>query len=106
MASSPPPVAVRSRPAAPRRVAQAVGAAVAVGLLLPLFGPVPVDADAGATGATVVSVRPGETLWEIAEAHASEGSDVRALVEGIRRTNRLGAEPLQAWQRLAIPAQG
>lgn len=103
--AAPPPLAVRSRPASARRVVHALAAAALVGLLLPLFGPVPVEADAGASaGATVVSVRPGQTLWEIAEAHVDEDGDVRTLVERIRRTNALGTAPLEAWQRLVVPA--
>ena len=103
--ASPPPLAVRTRPTSARRVAQALASAALVGLLMPLFGPAPVDADAGAAGATVVSVRPGETLWQIAEEHVDEDGDVRVLVERIRRSNGLGAPPLETWQRLVIPGQ-
>lgn len=51
----------------------------------------------------VVQVRPGDTLWGIAEEHAAAGTDVSQLVDEISDVNHLQAGSLQPGQRLRIP---
>ena len=53
--------------------------------------------------AQLVAVAPGETLWEIARAHAPAGSDVRETVEAIAVANALTGGQVQAGQVLEIP---
>ncbi|HEX2293946.1 MAG TPA: LysM peptidoglycan-binding domain-containing protein [Actinomycetota bacterium] len=48
-----------------------------------------------------VTVRPGDTLWGIAEAHAPAGVDVRAYVDTLIELNGLEG-PLQAGTRLRL----
>lgn len=54
----------------------------------------------GATGATVVIVQPGETLWRVARALQPTG-DVRPLVARLTRSH--GGSGVQAGDRLSIP---
>lgn len=49
----------------------------------------------------VVTVRPYQTLWSIAESHY--GGDVRAAVWRIERANRLSGAEVRAGQRLVLP---
>ena len=48
-------------------------------------------------------VKPGDTLWHIAEAHAPDGQDVRSAIATIERINDLDGGILQAGQVLEIP---
>lgn len=45
-------------------------------------------------------VRPGDTLWSIAEASGAKG-DIRPLVD--RLSAEVGGRPLQVGQRIALP---
>jgi nucleoid-associated protein YgaU len=49
----------------------------------------------------VVSVRPYQTLWSIAERHY--GGDVRDAVWRIERANHLSGAEVSAGQRLVLP---
>jgi hypothetical protein len=51
-----------------------------------------------------VSVKPGDTLWSIAEAIAPEG-DRRSLVADIVDINHLESLELQAGQKIYIPTR-
>ena len=51
-------------------------------------------------------VKPGDTLWHIAEEHAPAGQDVRSAIATIERINDLDGGVLQAGQVLAIPVVG
>jgi hypothetical protein len=51
----------------------------------------------------VTVVRPGDTLWSIAERHAPD-RDRHATVDEIRRLNRLDGYGLDVGQRLVLPA--
>ena len=51
----------------------------------------------------VVQVRPGDTLWGIAEKHAAQGIDVSQLVDEISDVNHLQAGSLQPGERIGIP---
>jgi LysM repeat protein len=49
-------------------------------------------------------VRPGDTLWRIAETHGPAGQDPRSVIAVIERINGLdGGGVLQAGQVLEIP---
>ena len=48
-------------------------------------------------------VKPGDSLWRIAESHGPAGQDVRGIVATIERINDLDGGILQAGQLLEIP---
>ena len=48
-------------------------------------------------------VKPGDSLWRIAESHGPEGQDVRAVIATIERINDLDGAGLQAGQVLEMP---
>ncbi|HZA60717.1 MAG TPA: LysM peptidoglycan-binding domain-containing protein [Actinomycetota bacterium] len=48
-------------------------------------------------------VRPGDTLWEIAERQLPAGEDPRPLIEDIRRANELADSALVEGQTLLLP---
>lgn len=50
-----------------------------------------------------VTVRPGDTLWTIATAHLSSGTDIQEAVDRISATNHLATGTLQPGERLRIP---
>jgi nucleoid-associated protein YgaU len=49
----------------------------------------------------VVTVRPNQTLWAIAEGHY--GGDVRAAIWRIEQANHLPGADVRAGQRLVLP---
>ena len=49
----------------------------------------------------VVTVRPSETLWSIAQSHY--GGDVRDAIWRIERANHLPGADVRAGQRLVLP---
>jgi nucleoid-associated protein YgaU len=51
---------------------------------------------------TVVTVTPGQTLWDIS-ATAAAGGDVRSMMSHIEALNHLDSASLQAGQHLRIP---
>ncbi|WP_151083407.1 LysM peptidoglycan-binding domain-containing protein [Nocardioides cynanchi] len=51
---------------------------------------------------TVVTVTPGQTLWDISSA-AAAGGDVRSMMSHIEALNHLDSASLQAGQHLRIP---
>ncbi|PYF99849.1 LysM domain-containing protein [Georgenia satyanarayanai] len=51
-----------------------------------------------------VSVATGDTLWAIAAGTATEGEDVREVVDEIVELNGLGSSELVAGQQLLVPA--
>jgi nucleoid-associated protein YgaU len=78
-------------------------------LLLSGFAAV-TGASAGSTDTAIptpyvkVSVKPGDTLWSIAESIAPHG-DRRSLVADIVEINRLATPELQAGQKIYIPTR-
>jgi nucleoid-associated protein YgaU len=50
-----------------------------------------------------VTVRPGDTLWAIAAAHAGPGTDISEIVDQISDVNHLQSGSLQPGQLLRIP---
>ena len=51
-------------------------------------------------------VRPGDTLWHIAQEYGPDGRDTRAIVSTIERINSLDTGILQAGQLIEIPVAG
>jgi hypothetical protein len=49
----------------------------------------------------VVTVRPYDTLWSIAQSHY--GGDMRAAVWRIEQANHLGGADIRVGQRLVLP---
>ena len=62
-----------------------------------------VGATTAPTAAVTVVVRPGDTVWSIAESHAG-GGDVRDEVAQILSANRLNAPIIQVGETLVIPS--
>jgi LysM repeat protein len=50
-----------------------------------------------------VTVRPGDSLWSIASAHAGPSADVQELVDRISDANHLRGGTIQPGERLRIP---
>ena len=48
-------------------------------------------------------VKPGDTLWQIAETYGPSGRDIRAVVTTIERINGLDDGVLQAGHLLELP---
>lgn len=48
-------------------------------------------------------VAEGDSLWSIAATFADPGSDTRALIAEIKRTNGLGSSTIYPGQLLAVP---
>jgi LysM repeat protein len=57
---------------------------------------------AGTASYTTVTVKPGDTLWSIAAAHADTG-DIQESIDRISAVNRLHTPTLQPGQHLRIP---
>jgi LysM repeat protein len=51
----------------------------------------------------VVTVRPGDTLWGIASAHAGQSADVQEIVDRITDVNHLQSGAIQPGERLRVP---
>ncbi|MGJ9414122.1 LysM peptidoglycan-binding domain-containing protein [Aeromicrobium sp. CF4.19] len=87
------------------RLVVLLAALVALVLLAVAFGPsVTATGERGDVPATtVVTVQPGETLWQIA-GDANPAGDPRETVDDIMRMNSLsGAGELQMGRELAVP---
>ncbi len=48
-------------------------------------------------------VKPGDTLWQIAETYGPDGRDIRSVVATIERINGLDGGILQAGHVLELP---
>lgn len=79
-------------------------ALAALGLMvaLPMLSSVRLYA-ATAQHYAVVTVRPGDTLWAIAAAHAAQGTDVQEIVDRISDVNHLQSGTIQPGEHLRIP---
>ena len=86
-----------------RAVVVLLAAVVGAGALLGLTAPATATGDPGSVAvAERVTVRPGETLWEIAE-RARPGVDPRQTIARIRDMNGLTSSVAQAGQVLLVP---
>jgi LysM repeat protein len=77
-------------------------AALGVIVALPTLSSVRLYAATAPHYATV-TVRPGDTLWGLAAAHAGPSADVQDIVDRITDTNHLQSGALQPGERLRIP---
>ena len=50
-----------------------------------------------------IVVKPGDTLWSIAEQRVHKGEDVRIYIQKLKKTNSLTSSALQAGQVLQLP---
>ncbi|GAA1528180.1 LysM peptidoglycan-binding domain-containing protein [Nocardioides humi] len=63
--------------------------------------------DGGAPQIELVTVAPGDTLWDIAsDAAATTGDDVRDMMRTIQQLNTIDGSVLYAGQELRVPAVG
>ncbi len=80
----------------------------AFGMLMALAIGIWLAAGSAATGESgeaqvdVVTVAPGDTLWDIA-ADATAGGDVRSMMEEIRELNALDSSVVYSGQDLLVP---
>jgi LysM repeat protein len=77
-------------------------AALGLTVALPTLSSVRLYAASAQRYATV-TVRPGDTLWAIAAAHAQPGSDLQEVIDRIADANHLHSGSLQPGQYLRIP---
>jgi Tfp pilus assembly protein FimV len=77
-------------------------AAVAVGLAA---GSAAIRDGGGAPAVDVITVAPGDTLWDIAsDTAAATGGDVRGAMEQIQQLNTLDGSLVYAGQQLRVPS--
>ncbi|MDQ3932729.1 MAG: hypothetical protein M3252_07830 [Actinomycetota bacterium] len=50
-----------------------------------------------------ITVAPGQTLWDIAVAHAPPGTDPRSYLLRLRAVNGLDGRPVPAWTVVFLP---
>jgi Tfp pilus assembly protein FimV len=80
-------------------------AVVAMGGVSRALEPAAEAAVGGGSSARTYVVRPGDTLWSIAE-RLRPGEDPRPLVDAIERANGLSAGDLVPGQALQVPLGG
>lgn len=62
----------------------------------------PVSPRAGQQGVAQITVRPGQTLWSVAE-NADPGADTRVVIQQITELNGLTGSVVYAGERLWVP---
>ena len=62
----------------------------------------PVSSRAGQQGLAQITVRPGQTLWSVAE-NADPGADTRVVIQQITELNGLAGSVVYAGERLWVP---
>jgi nucleoid-associated protein YgaU len=85
-----------------RLVVAVLLAVLAVVALLAVTGPAGATASGSGAVAERVTVRPGETLWQIAR-RAAPGADPRATIARIQEMNALESSSVQAGRVLLVP---
>ena len=63
----------------------------------------PVSSRAGQQGLAQITVRPGQTLWSVAE-NADPGADTRVVIQQVTELNGLTGSVVYAGERLWVPA--
>lgn len=97
-----------------RRAVVAVAAVAAIAGLLSAAPAVPVGAAPGRsapvaasqapqTTVRAVTIAPGDTLWEVAVAHAPAGTDPRAYLARLRELNGFDGSQVPAWTVVLLP---
>lgn len=86
---------------APQRLLVLLMVIVAASLLLLVSA---VRADGGPVATETYVVQTGDTLWEIAAGHTTNGGDVRHAVYELRSLNGLSGSTIKPGQRLEVPA--
>lgn len=76
--------------------------ALALGLVL-TFGGGAADAELSDPVAGTAVVEPGQTLWDVAEATAPDGTSTRAWLDRIRDLNDLPGDAIPAWTVVLLP---
>ena len=92
----------RARLAMMRRRIVSVSIALLIGAGVLAGGGVGRSAQSTPQGPRAVTLKAGQTLWDVAERHAAPGSDPRPYVEALLRINGL-EEPPPAGTRLRLP---
>lgn len=62
-----------------------------------------VQATGQITETTDYRVKPGDTLWRIAQVHGPENGDIRRIVAAIEKLNQIDGAHIQAGQVIEIP---
>ncbi len=62
-----------------------------------------VQATGHVSDTTDYRVKPGDSLWQIAQVHGPEDADTRRLVAAIEKLNQIDGGALQAGQVIEIP---
>jgi len=76
--------------------------ALSLAVTVPVLSAATVHAAPPVRYATVV-VRPGDSIWSLAEARTDQGADVQAVVDEIVAVNHIGPSGIMPGQRLRIP---
>ena len=84
-------------------VVAALAVSVAALVLLVLSAALGGGGELELAGGSSVVVRPGDTVWSIAETVADPGQDVRAVVDDIERLNDLEGAVVVPGQVLEVP---
>jgi hypothetical protein len=98
-----PTARVRARAKAQVRRRRAGLAVVALSVIaMTLMGGGAAPASKSSAPRAVV-VRPGQTLWDLADRYAPEGVDPRAYVDTVIQINHLEGGPPAAGERIRLP---
>ncbi len=74
--------------------------AAAIGFASDAAASSPFDASSGADTIEIYVVQPGDTLWEIAGTIATDGEDLRPIVDALQEAS--GGSSLEIGQRIVI----
>jgi Tfp pilus assembly protein FimV len=91
-----------SRTRVRRRRAAAIGVGIVIAIVAPRAAALGGDAAPARRPGRVHVVRPGDTVWDIAQSEAG-GSDPRPLVDAIVEANGLGGSSIVPGQPLVVP---
>jgi hypothetical protein len=80
-----------------------VGAGLAAAFALGLLGASHALAGDQSEPTRVVTVQPGQTLWDVASAVTPSGGDVRSTMSHLQEINHLDSAGLQVGQHLRVP---
>ncbi|MFC7545497.1 LysM peptidoglycan-binding domain-containing protein [Plantactinospora sp. GCM10030261] len=94
----PPPLRLTRR----GRIVLIVGVLILLGAVIAVLAPASQAADPAGTSHTTV-VRPGDTLWSVAERQLPD-HDTYLVIAEIRRLNGLDGYTIYAGQELVLPA--